>query len=121
MWSQGLLGAHIAMIPKVDGGFTLLGQRSLSVLPVVYGLWASLRLGHLREWVERWLSVSVYNLGNFFLQWKPGSLLFWILKKIFLGLVVINCMLMYADVIKSFSTVDRSVLDCAVGRLGLSD
>ena len=26
-----------------------------------------------------------------------------------------------ADVIKTFVTVDRSVLDCAVGRLGLSD
>ena len=26
---------------------------------------------------------------------------------------------MVADVIKSFDTVDRSVLDCALGRLGL--
>ena len=28
-----------------------LGQRPLSVLPVVHRLWASLGLGHLREWV----------------------------------------------------------------------
>ena len=34
----------------------------------------------------------------------------------FLVLVV-----MVADVIKSFDTVDRSILDCALGRLGLSD
>ena len=40
---QGLLGAYIAMIPKADGDSTPLGQRSLSVLPVVYRLWASLR------------------------------------------------------------------------------
>ena len=49
---QGLLDAYIAMIPKADGDSTPLGQRPLSVLPVVYRLWASLRLGHLREWVE---------------------------------------------------------------------
>ena len=30
-------------------------------------------------------------------------------------------MLMVADVIKSFDTVDRSILDCALGRLGLPD
>ena len=41
-----------------------LGQRPLSVLPVVYWLWASLRLGHLREWVEGWLPKSVFSLGN---------------------------------------------------------
>ena len=51
-WSQGLLDAYIAMIPKAEGDSTPLGQRPLSVLPVVYRLWASLRLGHLREWVE---------------------------------------------------------------------
>ena len=43
---QGLLDAKIAMIPKVDGDSTPPGQRHLSVLPVVYRLWAS-RLGHL--------------------------------------------------------------------------
>ena len=51
-WPQGLLDSYIAMIPKADGDSTLLGQRPLSVLPVVYKLWASLWLGHLREWVE---------------------------------------------------------------------
>ena len=30
----------------------------------VYRLWASLRLGHLREWVEGWLPESVFSLGN---------------------------------------------------------
>ena len=32
---QGLLDAYIAMIPKADCDSTALGQRSLSVLPVV--------------------------------------------------------------------------------------
>ena len=58
-WPQGLLDAYIAMIPKADGDSTPLGQRPLSVLPVVYRLWASLRLGHLREWLEGWLPKSV--------------------------------------------------------------
>ena len=63
-WPQGLLDAYIVMIPKADGDSTPLGQRPLSVLPVVYRLWASLRLGHLRECVEAWLPKSVYSLGN---------------------------------------------------------
>ena len=61
IWPQGLLDAYIAMIPKADGDSTPLGQWPLSVLPVVYRLWASLRLGHLREWVEGWLPKSVYS------------------------------------------------------------
>ena len=52
IWPQGLLDAYVAMIPKADGDSTPLGQRLLSVLSIVYRLWASLRLGHLREWVE---------------------------------------------------------------------
>ena len=59
LWPRGLLDAYIAMIPKADGDSTPLGQRPLSVLPVVYRLWASLRLGHLREWVEGWLGLAI--------------------------------------------------------------
>ena len=55
-WPQGLLDAYLAMIPKADGDSTPLGQRPLSVLPNVYKLWASLRLGHLR--LRGWLPVS---------------------------------------------------------------
>ena len=33
VWPDGLLDAYIAMIPKVGGDATPLGQRSLSVLP----------------------------------------------------------------------------------------
>ena len=34
------------------------------MLPNAYRLWASHRLGHLREWVETWLPKSVFSLGN---------------------------------------------------------
>ena len=64
VWPQGFLDPHIAMIPKADGDSTPPGQRPLSVLPIVYRLWASLRLGHLRGWVEGWLPKSVFSLGN---------------------------------------------------------
>ena len=64
VWPQGLLDACIAMIPKAAGDSTPLGQRPLTVLPVVCRLWDSLRLGHLRDWVEGWLRQSVFSLGN---------------------------------------------------------
>ena len=44
---QGLLDAKIARIAKAEGDSTPLGQRPLCVLPVVYRLWASVRLAHL--------------------------------------------------------------------------
>ena len=92
-WPQGLLDAYIAMIPKADGDSTPLGQRPLSVLPVVYRLWAALRLGHLREWVEGWLPKSVFSLGNDSSSVEAWfSLLRWILKRFIRGLVVISCM-----------------------------
>ena len=36
VWPQGLLGAYIAMIPKVGGDSTPSGQRPLCVLSVVF-------------------------------------------------------------------------------------
>ena len=63
------------MIPKADGDSAPLGQRPLSVLSVVYRLWASLRLGHLREWVEGgYLNLSLVLVMDS-LRWRPGSLL----------------------------------------------
>ena len=49
-WPQGLLNACIAVIPK-EGDNTPLGQRPLCVSPVVYRLWASVRLNHLEDLV----------------------------------------------------------------------
>ena len=93
IWPQGLLDAYIAMIPTDDGYSTPVGQRPLSVLPVVYRLWASLRLGHLREWVEEWLPLSVFSLGNGISS--GGGLVLYIslhIEEVLSGLVVISHM-----------------------------
>ena len=119
IWPQGLLDAYIAMIPKADGDSTTLGQRPLSVLPVVYRLWDSLRLGHLREWVEGWLPKSVFSLGNGLSPveaWFSAAL---DIEEVLSGTGGDQLRVMVADVTKSFDTVDRSILDCALGRLGL--
>ena len=52
VWPDGLLDAHIAMIPKSDGDATPLGQRPLSVVPVVYRVWASARMVQLEGWFK---------------------------------------------------------------------
>ena len=54
VWPDGLLDAHIAMIPKSDGDATPLGQRPLCVLPVVYRIWASAGMSHLEDWFRSW-------------------------------------------------------------------
>ena len=63
IWPDGLLDAYIALISKVDGDATLLGQRSLSVLPVVYRIWASARMGQLEDWFRSWVPDSVFGAG----------------------------------------------------------
>ena len=64
IWPEGLLDAYIAMIPKVDGDATPLEQRSLSVLPVVYRIWASAKMGQLEDWFRSWVPDSVFGAGG---------------------------------------------------------
>ena len=64
VWPDGLLDAYITMIPKSDGDATPLGQRPLSVLPVVYRIWASTRMGQLDDWFRSWVPDSVYSAGR---------------------------------------------------------
>ena len=95
-------------LPRQDRG-------PLAFSPVAKRLWASLRLGHLREWVEE----SVFSLGN-----GLSSVEVWFstaldIEKVLSG--VGESHVMFVDVIKSFSTVDRSIHDCTLGRLGLPD
>ena len=61
VWPEGLLDAFIAMIPKVGGDSTPLGQRHLSVLPVVYRISASARMQQLEGWFQSWVLSSVYG------------------------------------------------------------
>ena len=66
------LDAHIAMIPKTDGDATPLGQRLLSVLPVVYRIWASVRMGQLEGWFHSWVPDSVF--GSSVEAWYASAL-----------------------------------------------
>ena len=89
------------------------------MLPVVYRLWAFLRLGHLRDWVDGWTPKSVFSLGN-----GQSSVEAWFstvleIEEVLSGVGGVQLHVMVADVIKSFDTVDRSILGCALGRLGL--
>ena len=119
VWPQGLLDACIAMISEADGDSTPLGQRPFSVLPVVYRLWASLRLGLFRDWVKEWLPESVFCLGNGLSSVEAWFATALNVEEVLSGVGVDQLHVMVADVIKSFDTVDRSILDCTLGRLGL--
>ena len=46
----------------MDGDVTPLVQRPLSVLPVVYRIWASARMGQLEGWFRSWVLDSVFVL-----------------------------------------------------------
>ena len=112
VWPPGLLDAYTPMIPEADGDSSLLGQRPLCVLPVVY----SLRLGHIRDWFEGWLPKSVFSLGD-----GLSSVEAWFSTALDIEEVLAGTGGDQLHVIKSFDTVDRSILDCALGRLGLPD
>ena len=116
-WPQGLLDAYIAMIPKANGGSAPLGKRPLCVLPVVYRLWVSLWLGHLKDWVQGWVPQSVFSLGNGLSSVEAWFSTALDIEKVLVG--VISLHVMVADVIKSFDTIDGSILYCALARLGL--
>ena len=87
----------------------------------MYRLWASLRLGHLREWVEGWLPKSVFGLGNGLSSVEAWFSTALDIEEVLSGTGGDQFHVMVADVIKSFDTVDRSILDCALERLGLPD
>ena len=64
VWPDGLLDAYITMIPKSDGDATPLGQRPLSVLPVIYRVWASARMDQLDDWFRSRVPDSVFSAGG---------------------------------------------------------
>ena len=64
VWPDVLLDAYIAMIPKNDGDATLLGQRPLSVLPIVYHISTSTHMGQLGDWFQSWVPDSVFSAGG---------------------------------------------------------
>ena len=115
-----MLHAYIAIIPKADGGCTPLGQKPSCVLPVVYRLWASLRLSHREDMVEGWVPASVFSVGN-----GASSAEAWFSKdldieELLAGTREDQLHVLVADVVKSFDTVQYWIvrlagLGCASG------
>ena len=116
---DGLLDAYIAMIPKADGDAALLGQHPSCVLPVVYRLWASVRLGHLAEWFRSSVPGCVFSAGggcSSVEAWYSTAL---DIEEVLSGAADSDVHLFAADVVKSFDTVDRDILDRVLSILGL--
>ena len=116
IWPDGLLHASIAMIPKTDGDAIPLGQRPLTV---IYRIWASSRLVQLEVWFKSWVPDSVFSAGG-----GRGSVEAWYtsafdIEEVLSGAVDSHVHLFVADVVKSFDTVDRGVLDAVLSSLGL--
>ena len=119
MWPDGLLDANISMIPKTDGDATPLGQRPLCLLPIAYRLWASARLQQLKGWFESWVPGSVFSAGggkSSVEAWYFTALDF---EESLSGASDSDVHIFVADVVKSFDTVDRGVLDHILSRWGL--
>ena len=75
VWPEGLLDAYIAIIPKIDGDATPLGQRPLGVLPIAYRIWASARMLQLEGWFQSWVPDSVFSAGVVAVLLRLGILL----------------------------------------------
>ena len=119
VWPDGLLDAYIAMIPKTDGDATPLGQRPLSVLRIVYRVWASTRMVQVEEWFKSWVPDSVFGARG-----GRGSVEAWYtsaldIEEVLAGATDSHIHHFVADVINSFDTVDRGILDRVLSSLGL--
>ena len=95
VWPDGLLDAYIAMIPKTDGDATHLGQRPLSVLPVVYRIWASVRM-------DQFDVLSAGGGRSSVEAWKISAL---DIEEVLTGATDSDVHLFVADFIHSFDTV----------------
>ena len=89
------------------------------MLPVVYRIWASSRMVQLESWFKSWVPDSVFSAGG-----GRGSVEAWYtsafdIEEVLSGSVDSHVHLFVADVIKSFDTVDRGVLDAVLSSLGL--
>ena len=124
VWPDGLLDASVTMIPKTDGDSTPLGQRPLSVLLVVYRIWASARMGQLDDWFKSWVPDSVLVLGGgreegFVDRLRPGIPLLLILKRFFLVLLIPMFTFLLLMSSSLLTRWNRGILDRVLSSLGL--
>ena len=109
IWPDGLLDAYITMITKTDGNSTPLGHQPLSVLPVIYRLWASVRLGHIQHWFYSWVPDTVFSAGKVVSSVDAWYAISSDIEEVLTGAIDGSVHLFVADVIKSFDTVDRGI------------
>ena len=120
VWPEGLLDAYIAMIPKVGGDSTPLGQRPSSGPSCCLSYfgpqqeWCSLKggfdLGPLTLFIV---------LGVVAVLLRLGTLTALDIEEVLSGVVDSDVHLLVADVIQSFDTVDGGILDHVLSSLGL--
>ena len=71
------------------------------------------------EWVVGWLPNSIFSLGNGLSSAQAWFFTALDIEEVWAGVGGDQLHVVVADVINSFDTVDRSFLDCALGRLDL--
>ena len=89
------------------------------MLPIVYRIWASARMGQLDCWFQSWVPQSVFSAGG-----GRGSVEAWHstsfeIEEVLSGGADSDVHLFVADVINSFDTVGRGILDRVLSGLGL--
>ena len=119
VWPDGLLDSYIATIPETDDDATpwARGHLVCSLLSIVSGL--LLVWGQLEDWFRSWVPDSVFSAGS-----GRGSVEAWYtsaldIEEVLSGASDSHLHLFVADVIKSFDTVDRGILDRVLSSLGL--
>ena len=88
-------------------------------VPIVYRVWASARMVQLEDWFKFWVPDSVVSAGVVVGRWKLGILFLLIFEGVLTGAVDTHVHLIVADVVKSFDSVDREILDGVLNSLGL--
>ena len=86
---------------------------------LVYRIWASARMVQLEGWFKSWVPDSVFSAGG-----GRGSVEAWCtssldIEEVLAGAADSHVHLFVADVMKSFDTVDRGILDRVLSSLGL--
>ena len=118
IWPEGLLDAYIDLIPRLMENLLLWG-RGLCVHFLLFTD-SGLQFGWgLTGWCQSWMPDSVFSDGG-----GRSSVETWYSTALEIEEALVSqgdfhVHLFVADVVKSFDTVDRGVLDFVLGRLGL--